>query len=532
MIQQIHGDDSTTYAVSADYHYDYEGVTYYGDRVSFSEGSDNIGSFHQDTFAFLQQQQRQQKVVTVWVNPSDPDQAVLIRDMRWGLFAFYLLFFVVFSGVGGRIIMASLWSGRKLHQEQKEQAAYPQEPWRWKKHWRNGVIRCESHRMMWFAIGFAVFWNLISAPLLFVLPEEILDKQNHAALFGLLFPVVGFGFAIWAVYLWRRWQRYGHSTLTLRTFPASPGHELNAELHSPTMLSTRELTVQLLNVRELVRRNGKKSRSEEHILWEDIRHFPILNSHRGMGSRVDIRFPIPADTQAHDDANPSNQVLWRLVATAEVPGVDYRAQFDVPVFHTSTRLKTTSLADHDKAASLTTFSATLDQSDGDWRNTGILHEIVRNGHRLFYPQPQNRGTGVVLLLLTLAFGSIGIYLLSITQWLIGLVFSFFALLMAAGSLFTILRRDELIISRGHIHYHAGWLGRGRMLDLATDEVRRIHVEKSGSIGQRLYYRIVVERWGQSQKLTLLQWVPGRRDAHALADEIARLAGINMDSNRI
>ena len=43
----------TTYKVEAEYRYTLKGKEYTGDRVGFSTGSDNIGSFHQDQYRRL-----------------------------------------------------------------------------------------------------------------------------------------------------------------------------------------------------------------------------------------------------------------------------------------------------------------------------------------------------------------------------------------------------------------------------------------------------------------------------------------------
>ena len=38
-----------------------------------------------------------------------------------------------------------------------------------------------------------MFWNLVSAPLPFILYDEVVNKQNYIALVGLLFTAVGIG---------------------------------------------------------------------------------------------------------------------------------------------------------------------------------------------------------------------------------------------------------------------------------------------------------------------------------------------------
>ncbi|MBL4673967.1 MAG: DUF3592 domain-containing protein, partial [Arenicella sp.] len=70
------GDDSTTYKAIAHYRYDYLGQHFNGTKVSFSKGSDNIGSYHQDINAQLSRVARGATSLMVWVNPEKPSEAV------------------------------------------------------------------------------------------------------------------------------------------------------------------------------------------------------------------------------------------------------------------------------------------------------------------------------------------------------------------------------------------------------------------------------------------------------------------------
>ena len=69
------------------YSYEIGGVSYRGNRVGVSEVKDNIGSYHRDTQATLRRIKRGEEVLRVWVDPFNPAQSVIDRDMRWGLFA-------------------------------------------------------------------------------------------------------------------------------------------------------------------------------------------------------------------------------------------------------------------------------------------------------------------------------------------------------------------------------------------------------------------------------------------------------------
>ena len=92
----------------ARYRYRRNGVTYQGDRVYVASLNDNIGSYHPDLLARLKSQQRTGEPVDVWVNPIDPQQAVIDRDMRWGLFALMTGFCSIFIFIGLLISYVSM----------------------------------------------------------------------------------------------------------------------------------------------------------------------------------------------------------------------------------------------------------------------------------------------------------------------------------------------------------------------------------------------------------------------------------------
>jgi len=96
------------------YGYDIGGVGYSGNRVGVTEFKDNIGSWHRDMQAFLGRTKRSGDTLRIWVNPFNPAQAVIDRDMRWGLFALASVFCAVFMLIGLAVIYASIRSSNKI----------------------------------------------------------------------------------------------------------------------------------------------------------------------------------------------------------------------------------------------------------------------------------------------------------------------------------------------------------------------------------------------------------------------------------
>lgn len=93
---------SVSYTVSARYAYRYEGRDHEATRIGLDRwaGSDNIGSWHHDWYDRLEDARTREQPVAAWVNPQQPDQAVLERSVRMGLLAFRLPFAILFTGVG------------------------------------------------------------------------------------------------------------------------------------------------------------------------------------------------------------------------------------------------------------------------------------------------------------------------------------------------------------------------------------------------------------------------------------------------
>lgn len=93
----VSGADNRT---EASYRYYISDKLYQNDRVYVTRFNDNIGSYHEKLQTRLRQLQQTMQPVTIWYNPADPQEAVIDRDMRWGLFALMSGFCAVFFIVG------------------------------------------------------------------------------------------------------------------------------------------------------------------------------------------------------------------------------------------------------------------------------------------------------------------------------------------------------------------------------------------------------------------------------------------------
>ena len=175
-------------------------------------------------------------------------------------------------------------------------------PWLGRPDWSAGRVENSSKKRMSQAWLWAALFTVFSVPLLFKLPEEILRKENYPALVALVFPLAGLGFLIQAVRLTVLWMHFGNAFVELRTLPGVIGGSVAGILHAPLAL-----------------RAGNSVR------------LTLRSVHR---VSVPFSFPVPFECAETTHEDPDNRVLWLLHAKASVPGVDYDAEFELPVFRT------------------------------------------------------------------------------------------------------------------------------------------------------------------------------------------------------
>ena len=161
-------------------------------------------------------------------------------------FAVQLCMGLLFTGIGAGAIISSAVTKRRHYKLLIQKKRYPKEPWLWRDDWETRSIRnslMEEIASIWF---FAVFWNLIALPMTPHL-KEATEEGQYVALIGFIFPIVGVGFVIWALYKTLQWKRSGQSIFLLETLPAVPGANLRGTVSLGTTLNPPDGFLQKLS---------------------------------------------------------------------------------------------------------------------------------------------------------------------------------------------------------------------------------------------------------------------------------------------
>ena len=510
------GDSSNTYNAVAHYSYRYHMADYTSDRVAIMGGSDNIGSFHQDLAAELKYALNNQLTVPAWVNPNDPSDAVLNRDMRWNLLGFKMIFVLIFGGIGiGLMIFAfKAKTGSTDHPESNTK------PWLGQQEWASNQVTCKAKNSVWFMWAFALVWNLISLPATLAIPEEF-ASGNKLILIAAIFPLAGIYMLVWAIKFTLSWYKFGQLTLTLDPYPGSIGGQVGGTLEVPVTYNRQQrFPVSLQCVHSYESGSGKNRSRHEKVLWQASGLAHTHPSPTG-GTLLAICFDVPADLPASEPHSNSYR-FWRLDLNADLPGVDLHRQFELPVFATGEKSQAN--------LPLSTQHPLLNEEHEALIESVANIEQIPGGVAMYFPMLHHWGNNLVGLVCGLFFFGAGLLMRAeanapaIIVWaftLIGGGIAFICLKWLFTSLRIQLDHNGLISQRY-------WLG----IAIGRDQIPRADIAKlqitagvrgNGAKGYQELYKIHALTHN-GKKILVAMNLEGRATAQTALEAIGSLSG--------
>ena len=213
------------------------------------------------------------------------------------------------------------------------QQQWAEQPWTQRADWSRGVVVDEGPASVRLLIIFAIIWNVMAWGFTLIF---FADGESGGPWFVLIFPLVGLTVAVWAARLWLRKRKFGASMLRLARVPVPPGERLRGTVEAG--LPWRDAPAEGFHVRlrHVQRSSYRDSDGDRHVreetLWETETTVPGQRAASPQHTAVPIDVPLPPDARPTEMSPADDRRLWRLHVTASVPGIDYAAQFEVPVF--------------------------------------------------------------------------------------------------------------------------------------------------------------------------------------------------------
>ena len=409
--------------------------------------------------------------------------------------------------------------------EETQKKNYPDQPWMWNKKWKDGKIQSYDVATLIISWIFTIIWNGISAPLLFKIGEEI--EKNKAALFGLLFPLIGFFMLIWAVKATIRWKKYGRSTIELNRMPAVTGGTFEGELIIPSEVITDSGFKMVLTCKRHIASSGSNNNSSTSMLWQkDIIVNGEVRRARKRYTTVPIYFDIPYECMGTQRISNRENIYWDLSVDAETKGIDFHSTFEVPIFKTedSNPDFLPDLAKSEAIKAERKDTATILQENN------IIEEKQGRAYSLIFPAFRQKKTFLSLLIFTSIWTAIivGMYIFSTTEsnkaagmfiYMFIAVFGIFDIMMFYFLYHIMTFSSSISFNINNIEIKSGKLLSKKSFIINYDDIDKIDFIKGMSSGNNLLFKLLL-KLKDGKRITVAEMLSGSEIQEVLRKRIA------------
>ncbi len=197
--------------------------------------------------------------------------------------------------------------------------------------WKDGRVRSGAKTLVWISLLFGVAFTGISLPGVLAVPDEIANG-NYAILLVLLFPLVGLGAFALFIHSILAWRKFGRTEVVLDPVPGSIGGDFGGSLeigirwkHDLKM----DVTLDCQHLRTTG--SGKNRSTKTSVVWQRQGIATITPTPAGI--RCEFRFDIPEGVPQSEAASRDYH-RWLLQLECDLPGIDFKRSFVVPIFRT------------------------------------------------------------------------------------------------------------------------------------------------------------------------------------------------------
>lgn len=250
----------------------------------------------------------------------------------------FLAFGALVTALGGGGMVGGIKWVRGSRGFAARRTAHPGEPWLWREDWV--ARRVADHGRFWTAFFwvFAIVWNAASWPMGAAILALGLHKETVPLVLAIGMPLAGLCLIGAALYFAGRLLKFGRIWFLLDDLPYRRGGMLagrivvarGARLTAPVTVGIRNRHVH--QVREPG--EGRETRTQLDVLWEGepvtVQPDNFMRTKKSVV--IPLRLTLPAGATATDIRSGTDQIDWVLAARSDVRGVDFAAEFEVPVF--------------------------------------------------------------------------------------------------------------------------------------------------------------------------------------------------------
>jgi len=512
--------DGETKIIRTQFNYYYQGHNHFSTKAGLvNEGGFGF-TFDEWETEILSKLERGE-AIEAWANPDKPSQAVLFRGFVWDHIFFMGIFLVVFGGVGLGGILFLIWAWKEEKLENKLKQRYPSEPWKWRRDWEHGRLKCSSKGKMIAMWAFAIFWNGISSFVPFVAWQGF-KAGEYWVLVALLFPIIGMILLWMAVKRTINFSKNGTSSLILNTHPGVTGGQFSATFISPSPVHLKNSIVATL---ECTRTESSGDDTYERTLWETKRDMSKDSVGNLNFSGATFNFTIPYDCA---ETNEEQKISWKLYIKAEAEGPDIDAEFEVPVFRTDKSNPKVSESFSDESAELYTSHV------GQAHDSKLMIDYLAEGEvEILIPSLFTRNPGAIYALgiFILIMGGLSIpLLLSGFSMIFPIIFFLINLGLAGLLLSFVFSKKTINASKNGVAVKSSGL-LSRPFIVPAEQIEAVSYSVSGSSTNgnetKNYYQVFLKLADKKQKI-LVYWITSKATAQWVTSNVSEALGLGSE----
>ena len=444
---------------------------------------------------------------------------------------------LLFVAVGGGLIFVAFSGYRRMTQQAAREEASPSSPWLWRADWASRRAQSENKNREIGAWIACILGNLFLFPFAVLMLPMLALRSDPRAIVVMAFCALGPILLFYAVRASLRHRRFGNTYFELYSLPFSPGDTLSGRIHLKLDSSVEHgIDLRLSCMRRTLTKTGGNNRSTVNtVLWQADQH--VSSGAIGMdpaGRTIPVEIAIPSDAYVTDKDDSSDQVLWMLHAQADLPGINYSDDFEVPVFKTAT-----SSQEAVRESAATSF-ASADSSSGDAEsaplsapaNPKVVISSQAGGTEFYFPAFRTPSRAVFLLVFTLVWtGAAALLYRSAAPLILTVVFGLTDLVVIFATFHVLLGTARIRVGNGEIVSTTKVLGIGSPKRFSFSQVDAILPVTSGQTGgnqgnSQYAIRLLTK---DGRRCTLADEIGSRQEARWIVSQIETLAGLKIDT---
>lgn len=425
-------------------------------------------------------------------------RSLVNADMPKGEAIGILAFGAVFA-LFPMVVFALMVTGAKRKKKAKSRLdAHAERPWLLRPEWVNGRIRSGSRAALIFIWLFSLTFSGFCIPILLNFLSPTGDKGIPAVVFGGLFMLAACGLLYAAIYMTVRWLKYGKSYFELATNPGVVGGWFKGAVHSGLRLGPNDkVHLRLTCAREYTTGSGDNKSRHTDLKWQEENTIPAARvEFGGVGgaTRIPTTFYIPRDCRPTTLDDSSDRIVWRLEVTADIPGVDFKATYEVPVFVTPES------SDEPPPEAAGLYELTQDQVV-DYAATSKIRvrPAQGGGTEIYVPPRRTPRIAAVCTVFAATFSATTVFLMLNGALFMAFVFGLFAALLIWASLGLWFGTRNTVLGADAVNVHYKVIGPGKTRTIPKADIVKVDISIGMQSGDRAYYRVRLHLGGRKTR---------------------------------